>query len=275
MRHSFTAAIDCRDTYLALFDMFDKAGVPPELRWRSLLLYFREVKDYNHLSDAQKIAIQSLITTILAKKDYSEARLATVLKEHHAILVKPYITQIDSLVREATGVVSSFQKTLASRCGDISSLEEESVCIVSDAGDGADSIAKLRAAFSRVKDLLEDDIRNLEDMATLDGVTQITNRRGFDLFMSAAIQEWLAESRPLALAMLDIDHFKRFNDEHGHRIGDQVLTVVGSHLKSALKEFDGRNQVLAARYGGEEFALVVSGPDADKLPGITKNAAPG
>lgn len=270
MKRSFTAAIDCKDTYLTLFDMFDRAGVPSESRWRSLLMYFREIKDYHGLTDAQKIAIQVLMAGILEQKDYSEKRLSAVLKEYHEILIKPYRGQIDSLVREAASAVASFQKMLSSRYGDINNLEEESVSIVSDSGDSDASIIKLREAFSRVKNLLEDDIRNLEDIAVIDGVTRITNRRGFDQFMKGAIDKWLSESRPLSLALLDIDHFKRFNDEHGHRIGDQVLTVVGSHLKKAVQEFGKQNDVLAARYGGEEFALVVSGPDAGLLPVVTK-----
>ena len=235
-----------------------------------MLLFFREIKDNNQLSDAQKIAIQLLLANILEKKDYSEKRLYAVLKEYHTILAKPYKTQVDSLIREAADVVSGFQKMLSTRFGDIISLEEESVTIVTDSEDNSDSIAKLRQAFSRVKNLLEDDIRNLEDLTTLDGVTKITNRRGFDQFMHTAIEKWLKESRPLALALFDIDHFKRFNDEHGHRIGDQVLTVVGTHLKKVLSEFDENNTVLAARYGGEEFALVVSGPKASKLPSIAQ-----
>ena len=271
MKRSFATTIECRDTYLSLFEMFDKAGVPPESRWRSLLLFFREIKEDNHLSDAQKIAIQALMANVLERREYSDEGLNLVLKEFHEIMVKPYKAQVDSLVREAAGVVSGFQKMLASRCGDINDLEEESVSIVSGGEDSSDSIARLHEAFSKVKSLLEDDLRHLEDIATMDGVTKITNRRGFDIFMKDAIQKWLSESRPLSLAILDIDHFKRFNDEHGHRIGDQVLTVVGSHLKNAVKEFDSSNKVLAARYGGEEFALVVSGPDAGRLPVATKN----
>lgn len=266
----YASPTECRDTYLSLFDMFDKAGVPPESRWRSLLLFFREIKDNNQLSDAQKISVQLLLTKTLEQRDYSEKHLHAVLKDYHAILVKPYKTQVDSLVREAAGVVSDFRKMLSTRYGDIASLEEETITIVTDAEDNADSIAKLRMAFSKVKNLLEDDIRNLEDLTTLDGVTKITNRRGFDLFMSGAIERWLKESRPLALALFDIDHFKRFNDEHGHRIGDQVLTVVGTHLKKILSEFDDSTDTLAARYGGEEFAIAVSGPGASILPAITK-----
>ena len=61
---------------------------------------------------------------------------------------------------------------------------------------------------------------------------------------------------PLALVLIDIDHFKKFNDTHGHQTGDHVLKFVGSMLKKAVKASD-----LAARYGGEEFALVLPNTD--------------
>ncbi|MDL2209960.1 GGDEF domain-containing protein [Desulfovibrio sp. OttesenSCG-928-O18] len=253
------------DQYLTLFAMFDRAKVPTDSRWRSLLLYFREIKDYNHLTDAQKVDIQKLMTEILEKKDFTDKHLDAILKKYHAVIAKPYQSKVEALLREADDVISGFQTLLSARCGDINTLEEESVTIVVDECETTEPIEKLRTAFSKVKALLESDIRNLESMATIDGVTKIANRRGFDLFMEDAVGKWLHESRPLCMAMLDIDHFKRFNDEHGHRIGDQVLAVVGSHLKKAVEGFSGKNNALAARYGGEEFALVVSGPDADTL----------
>lgn len=253
------------DEYLNLFVMFDRIGVPRDSRWRSLLLYLREIKDYNHLSEAQKANVQSILTSTLEARDYSDIRLAAILKEYHDNIVKPYAIKIDALVHEASDIINGFQKILAVRCGDIDTLGEESVAIVADGSDSLDSITKLRTAFSRVKMLLEEDIRNLEHLAIRDGLTNMANRRGFDLFMENAINKWVSEKRPVSLALLDIDLFKQFNDAHGHRIGDQVLTVVANHLKNALRPFEGKNDVIAARYGGEEFALVVSGPDSGNL----------
>ena len=271
MKHSAGTMGGQWDEYLNLFSMFDRVGVPQDSRWRSLLLYLREIKDYNHLSDAQKASVQAILTGTLETNDYSDDKLNNILKEYHGIVVKPYKIKVDALVREASDVINGFQRILTARCGDINSLEEESISIVSSEGsDSLDSIAQLRMAFSKVKTLLEEDIRNLEQMATLDGITNIANRRGFDLFMDSVIQKWVSERRPVSLALLDIDHFKRFNDEHGHRIGDQVLAVVAAHLKKILRAFGSENNVIAARYGGEEFALVVSGPDSDKLVSATE-----
>lgn len=254
-----------REQYLNLFTMFDRAGVPADSRWRSLLLYFREIKDYNHISDAQKVAIQELLTGALTQKDFSDQRFFEILKKYHTIVVKPYQGKVEELLREASEVITGFQEIVTSRYGDLNSLENESVSIIEDETDSTIAIAKLRTAFSKVKTLLEQDIRNLEQMATLDGLTGLANRRAFDLFMNEAVEKWLSEERPLMLALFDIDFFKKFNDEHGHRIGDQVISVVGKHLKNAAKSFTGDNHVMAARYGGEEFALVVSGQDASDL----------
>lgn len=274
MRRSIASTESNWDEYLTLFSMFDRAGVPVDSRWRSLLLFFRDTKDHKQLSDTQKIAIQSLMTSILENKDYSEKRLDAVFADYLSILAKPHQVKIDALLREVSDVIAEFQKMLSIRCGDISSLEKETVTVVNEDftcnGDASYSVGKLRTAFGRVKSLLENDIRNLEDMATHDGMTGLANRRAFNMFMDAAITRWLAEDRPLMLALFDIDYFKRFNDEHGHRIGDQVLSVVGTHLKKAIADFDKPNDTIAARYGGEEFVLAVSGSDAARLVDVTE-----
>lgn len=263
------------DEYRTLFAMLDRAGVPADSRWRSLLLFFRNTKDHIHLSDAQKIAIQGLLTSILEAKDYSEQRLGEVFSEYLAILARPHQVKIDALLREVADVISGFKKMLSTRCGDISSLEEETIVMVTEeltsGSDPSESIDKLRRAFAKVKSLMENDIRNLENMATHDGMTNLANRRALNKFMDVAVARWLEEDRPLMLALIDIDHFKRFNDEHGHRIGDQVLSVVGAQLKKAVADFDKANDIIAARYGGEEFCLAISGPDAGELVNVTAN----
>ena len=94
----------------------------------------------------------------------------------------------------------------------------------------------------------------LREMAMADALTGLANRRRFD----AAIEEETAlcerDKTPLACLMIDIDHFKRFNDDHGHDAGDAVLRAVGSVLKDSLRE-DG----YAFRLGGEEFVLLMPG----------------
>lgn len=96
-------------------------------------------------------------------------------------------------------------------------------------------------------------------MAMADALTGLANRRSFD----AAIEEQTAlcerNRTPLACLMVDIDHFKRFNDAHGHDAGDAVLRAVGSVLGDSLRE-DG----CAFRLGGEEFVLLMPGFTLDQ-----------
>ena len=97
----------------------------------------------------------------------------------------------------------------------------------------------------------------LRSMAFVDGLTGIANRRRLDETLEL---EWRACQRagaPLALAMIDIDHFKCLNDTYGHRAGDVCLVTVASTLKAGL----GRSHDLIARYGGEEFLCLCPGTD--------------
>jgi diguanylate cyclase (GGDEF)-like protein len=101
---------------------------------------------------------------------------------------------------------------------------------------------------------LEREKRVLESRATTDGLTGLANRAAFDVFLAREVRSRVGgqPSRGLGLLMLDIDHFKRFNDAHGHLVGDEVLRMVGRLLEALTRKGD-----LAARYGGEEFAVVV------------------
>jgi diguanylate cyclase len=93
-----------------------------------------------------------------------------------------------------------------------------------------------------------------EEAASLDPLTQIANRGTFD----RTLTRWLARGRqseqPFVLALLDIDNFKKVNDQFGHLVGDRVLLAAARTLSSQMRPTD-----LVARYGGEEFALMMSG----------------
>jgi len=94
-----------------------------------------------------------------------------------------------------------------------------------------------------------------------DGLTNIHNRRFFD---DAYEKAWALSSRnktPLCIVMLDIDHFKTYNDHYGHQQGDEVLKQVAQALRSNLR----RSSDVLARYGGEEFAIVLQAEKADEL----------
>jgi two-component system, cell cycle response regulator len=95
-------------------------------------------------------------------------------------------------------------------------------------------------------------VRELDALATMDGLTGIANRRSFQLRLEAEISRANRYHPPLALMLLDVDHFKSLNDEHGHQAGDEVLRRMGRLLASNT-----RNTDFVARYGGEEFAVIL------------------
>lgn len=92
----------------------------------------------------------------------------------------------------------------------------------------------------------------LETDAFSDPLTGIANRRAFDYELKRRMTDWTRDGVSLALLMIDIDHFKAFNDRYGHRIGDTVLSCVAEEITDCIRDTD-----LVARYGGEEFSIIL------------------
>lgn len=94
--------------------------------------------------------------------------------------------------------------------------------------------------------------------ARTDALTMLLNRRAFDDELKRRCAEFQRQGRIFSLIMTDVDHFKEFNDTHGHLTGDEVLRGVAKVLRRKMREMD-----VVARYGGEEFAIVLPGTNAD------------
>lgn len=96
-----------------------------------------------------------------------------------------------------------------------------------------------------------------EDAARIDALTSLGNRRRLDETIASEWSRARREGQPLAMLMCDVDHFKEYNDMHGHRAGDECLQQIAGVLSEALN----REGDLAARYGGEEFVLLLPNTD--------------
>ncbi len=101
----------------------------------------------------------------------------------------------------------------------------------------------------------------LESLASLDGLTGIANRRRFDACLQHEWQRCARDRAPLSLALVDVDFFKSYNDQHGHARGDDCLRTVARALASITR----RPSDLAARYGGEEFGLIFPETDTPSM----------
>jgi len=108
--------------------------------------------------------------------------------------------------------------------------------------------------LEKVKQSLEVEKAKLEVAATTDRLSGLANRASLDEILAAAVRSRLGRERPqlLGVIMIDIDHFKQFNDTWGHAAGDEVLKVVAKTIQGAIQSSD-----TAARYGGEEFTVIL------------------
>lgn len=106
---------------------------------------------------------------------------------------------------------------------------------------------------------LERSNQQLEQLSATDGLTGLANRRQFDQHLHAEWQRSMRSGQPMSLLLVDVDHFKRYNDHYGHLAGDTCLRQVASILFDCAQ----RSGELVARYGGEEFAVLLPGADSD------------
>lgn len=167
-------------------------------------------------------------------------------------------------VKEAT---SGYSETLQGVTKKISTVktpqEMEAVMksVVADTNKMMEHNKRLEAQLDKSALAMEELKRDLERVrreAMTDGLTSLSNRKSFDEQIGRLAKDSIAEGRIFTLLMLDIDHFKSFNDNYGHQVGDQVLRLVARTLTDGIKGKD-----IAARYGGEEFAIILPETNLD------------
>ncbi|WP_341501385.1 diguanylate cyclase [Gallaecimonas sp. GXIMD4217] len=108
---------------------------------------------------------------------------------------------------------------------------------------------------------------HLAHLASHDGLTGLNNRQHFDQALEHQLRQAALHQRPLALILLDVDHFKALNDNHGHPAGDACLQALAAALKKA---FDGFPHAMLARVGGEEFAVLLPGASLAEAGGLAE-----
>ena len=132
--------------------------------------------------------------------------------------------------------------------------------VLARANQRRDTMAEsLRALNRRLEEKVRQRTDELLQQAIRDPLTSLFNRRYLDETLPREISRSLREEHPLAVVMIDLDHFKRFNDQWGHEAGDIVLLGVAEALLDGLRASD-----IACRYGGEELLVVMPGADADE-----------
>ena len=125
--------------------------------------------------------------------------------------------------------------------------------------------SKLESSRAEIASL-QGDLDQVRRESFLDALTTVFNRKYFDQTLLRAVNDAEAGKGPLSLVMLDIDHFKNFNDTWGHQTGDQILRLVAQTIKARTREGD-----IVARFGGEEFAVILPNTDLQGAATVAEN----
>ena len=246
----------------------EKAGVWPTPLNFELWLHYISDPDGPLAQEIRRLLAQSAVITdktseMLAAEFLPRGRLPDQIRDVGAVLDRE-LASVASAIAMAHKTQHDYGETLA----DASQCMET----VDDPSSLKDLVGGLSTATNRVRRetaILEKRLEksnkevirlreNLEQVrrdAMTDALTNLANRKAFDERLEAACAE--DDGAPLSLAILDIDHFKRFNDTWGHQTGDQVLRYVST----VLSNISGKTR-FAARFGGEEFAIIFPGEGA-------------
>ena len=173
----------------------------------------------------------------------------------------------DLIVRERTTEVHDLYALHANIARVRNGLYAENWCVMPqvgtrlylaiDAGPIYDDTGNLIAVVETVRDITiqKEAQRALQELATKDGLTGIANRRSFDETLQTEWSQATRKSQALTILMVDVDHFKNYNDSYGHQAGDECL----KRIAATMADIPLRASDLVARYGGEEFVIILPG----------------
>jgi diguanylate cyclase len=213
-----------------------------------------------HFGEAEIAALHDIHLSNTRETRQAERTSANVLTEIDGVMAI-----IDRAMGSNTRYEESLSMISANLDGinnreDVRSVVETLVTATQSASsDNRYLEAKLAESRSEIQELREA-LEATRAEALTDPLTGLANRRHFDEMLQKTIDQSTVRREPFALALIDIDHFKRFNDEHGHQTGDMVLRLVARTIKQKFK-----TTAICARYGGEEFAVIM--PNADIVAG--------
>ena len=248
-----TNKLHCFD---GICETMDKLGVPRNSKWRALILFMRSMKDYDIYSPEQKRQIQELVVNVLKERDLTEERFDELSRKTEEIITSPWRMRLQTALSDLSRAINDSRGMILRRKGALQQLETSTVETVQSGKDIDSVLEDIRRGFQDVVRYMEEDAENLARLSFTDSLTGLNNRRAFEEALSRAIHRATTLKKPLCMLMADVDHFKVFNDRHGHLIGDQALSTVAAVIRECQRQVDHGGKVFSARYGGEEFTLI-------------------
>lgn len=200
---------------------------------------------------------RDLYTTYVGSKGTDDAVAHHVSQQLHTVLAS---------AKQFLNTAIADNRTQMRAISDVADRSEAGVdprvlveTLMNELGKAATRATKLESQFadkSRELDLIRQSLTQSEARARTDALTGLANRHALEEFFCGAQSEAMERDRPLSALLIDIDHFKHFNDKFGHGVGDEVLRLVAKAVRDRVRDTD-----LPARYGGEELIAVLPGAD--------------
>lgn len=245
----------------------DRLGVPNDFVARIAVSYFNEELFHEHLGESLQRDILETFSSFVIKRDYTNEALVELFRNRDKIITRPFKDLSKKLALESAKAVSSLNQLLDTHMLSLSGLETEVLSLFETDAPKEDILELVKSSFANIKSTLEVDLGKLKTLALFDPTSNLSNRRSFDAFIYESVENHTTSGQLIGLAMFDIDNFKHFNDVYGHRVGDQVIALVGREIRKMSERMeDAHTRFFPARFGGEEFAIIASGPHAQILP---------
>lgn len=194
--------------------------------------------------------VQSFLTRSKLGQDQAQeasARLQTDVRDHIA-LIQDSIQSTDDIGMLKANVRSKLDSILSS----IDRYKGDEISRGTDLVAQIEALSSRMAAMEAEATLLRKTVEQQRENALKDALTQLPNRQALNDYLDKEFARWQRYGNPLSLVILDVDHFKKINDNYGHLAGDKVLKIVAREISKRIRSAD-----FMARYGGEEFVIIM------------------
>jgi len=258
-------------------DLLKRGKVPPFPKYFDLLFSYATGANPTLNARVNDLYERGIVpNTELVETLYQEFFRSTEIEERMSQAsekISASLDEVHSVIGSAQGTADNYSGLLESASSDLESAPNQTA-LKSLTGTLLSETRKMQETNSELENRLNDtkkDVSRLQEEldrtrrdSMLDPLTRLSNRQAFDLGIASAIEDTKKNNEPLSLLMMDIDHFKLFNDTYGHQTGDQVLQLVAKTIQKSIRSTD-----FVARYGGEEFIAFLP---LTKLSGALKIA---